>query len=249
MADLKVHKFTYSPDVILAMDGDRRSAFLLLGLFLNEANWLQKLLIMGMPDERHDQEPELQSNLSLAILLIKLLSGKIHAGGERLRDKPLVDLLPALELSDRGRHLESQLAVALQKGSTIHRIRSSNAFHYPRHLKLVDPIPQQEEIALYLTSFSGDTLLFLSDIAAVEALVSATGMDTQEWNTSFGKLLDEVIKVAGLYTEFLGEALQALMDEIPNKPEQQELLIPDARPLDAVRPKFFAFSVSSQSEE
>ncbi|MDO8263259.1 MAG: hypothetical protein Q7T21_08530 [Gallionella sp.] len=249
MTDLRVHKFTYSPDVIMAMDGDRRSAFLLLGLFLNEANWLQKLLIMGMPDERHDLEPELQSNLSLAILLIKLLAGKIHAGGERLRDKPLVDLLSALKLSDRGRHLESQLAVALQKDSTIHLIRKSNAFHYPRHLKLVDPIPQQEEIALYLTPFSGDTLLFLSDIAAVEALVSATGMDPQEWNTSFSKLLDEVIKVAGLYTEFLGEALQALMDEIPKKPEQQELLIPDARPLDAVRPKFFAFPASSQSEE
>lgn len=249
MTDLRVHKFTYSPDVILAMDGDRRSAFLLLGLFLNEANWLQKLLIMGMPDEKHDPEPELQSNLSLSIMLIKLLAGKMHAGGERQRDKPIRDILPALKLSERGRYLERQLEAVLQTGSTIHRIRRSNAFHYPGHLKLVDPLPKQEEIALYLTPYLGDALLFLSDIAAVEALVSATGMNPLEWNTSFGKPLDEVIKVAGLYTEFLAEALQALMDEIPNKPEQQELLIPDARPLDAVRLKFFAFPVSSQSEE
>ena len=242
MADLRVHKFTYSPDAILAMDDDRRSAFLLLGLFLNEANWLQKLLIMGMPDERHDPEPELQSNLSLAILLIKLLAGKMHAGGERLRDKPLVDILLTLKLPDRVRHIEHQLMDALQKDSTIHRIRNSNAFHYPRQLKLIDPIPQQEEIALYVTQFSGDTLLFLSDIAAVEALLSATGVD-------YKKLLDEVIKVAGLYTEFLSEAIRALIGEISHKPKQEELLIPDAKPLDAVRPKFFALPASGQSEE
>lgn len=244
MADLKIHKFTYPPDAILAMNEDRRSAFLLLGLFLNEANWLQKLLIMGMPDDRHDPEPELQSNLSLAILLTKLLAGKIHAGGERLRDKPLVDILPALKLSDRGRELESKLAVALQKDSTIHRIRRSNAFHYPRHLKLSDPIPQQEEIALYLTPYVGDALLFLSDIAAVEALVSETDMNDQGLFASFNKMLDEVVKVAGLYTEFLVEALRAIIDEIPQQPEKKELLLLDAKPLDAVRPKFFALPVS-----
>ena len=229
------------------MKSDRQNAFLLLGLFLNEANWLQKLLIMGMPDERHDTEPELQSNISLSIMLIKLLAGKMHAGGERLRDKPLRDILPALELSERGRYLERQLEAALQTDSIIHLIRRSNAFHYPRYLKLVDPLPEQEEIALYLTPYLGDALLFLSDIAAVEALVSATGMNPQEWNTSFGKLLDEVIRVAGLYTEFLAETLQALMNEMPDKPEQQELLISDARPLDAVRPKFFAFPANGES--
>lgn len=248
MDDLRVHKLTYSPNVILAMDDDRRSAFLLLGLFLNEANWLQKLLIMGMPDERHDPEPELQSKLSLAILLTKLLAGKMHAGGERLRDRPLVDILRVLDLSDRGRQLERQLMVALKRDSTIHRIRSSNAFHYPSHLKLLEPLPQQEEIALYLTPYVGDALLFLSDIAAVEALVSATGMDAQEWHISLDNVLDEVIKVAGLYTEFLVEALRALIDEIPQEPEKQELLIPDARPLDAVRPKFFALPVRGQPE-
>lgn len=52
MADLKIHKFTYPPPAIFAMNDDRRSAFLLLGLFLKEVNWLQKLLIMGMPDVR-----------------------------------------------------------------------------------------------------------------------------------------------------------------------------------------------------
>ncbi len=178
MAELTVHKFTYSSAAILAMDNDRRSAFLLIGLFLNEANWLQKLIVMGMSDERTDPEPQLQANLSLSILLSKLLAGKIHAGGERLRDKPLADILPNLNLSPRGRHLEKQFEQAVQKDSTIHRIRRSNAFHYPKHLTLADPLPGEEEIALYATPYVGEALLFLSDIAAAEALVSGVGLDS-----------------------------------------------------------------------
>lgn len=240
MADLKIHKFTYSPAAILAMNDDRRSAFLLLGLFLNEVNWLQKLLIMGMPDERHDPEPVMQSNLSLAILLTKLLAGKIHAGGERLRDQPLCTLLPVLNLSKRGRELELKLVAILKKNSTIHRIRKSSAFHYPQNLTLAEPLPAQEELALYLTPHVGDGLVHLSDLATVEALVSEPGMNHRELIDAFDSMLGEVIDAAGIYTEFLVEVIKAVVDEIPEAPIQQELLLTDAEPLDAVRPKFFA---------
>ena len=247
MADLKIHKFTYSPAAILAMSDDRRSSFLLLGLFLNEVNWLQKLLIMGMPDERHDPEPVMQSNLSLAILMTKLLAGKIHAGGERLRDQPLRTLLSVINLSKRGRELELKLVAALEKNSTIHRIRKSSAFHYPRNLTLAEPLPAQEELALYLTPHVGDALVHLSDLATVEALVSQPGMNHKELIVAFDLMLHKVIDAAGIYTEFLVEVIKAVMDEIPEAPIQQELLLLDAEPLDAVRPKFFALPVIENS--
>ena len=220
--------------------------FCFLVCFLNEVNWLQKLLIMGMPDERHDPEPVMQSNLSLAILLTKLLAGKIHAGGERLRDQPLVTLLPVLNLSEHGRELERKLGAALQQNSTIHRIRSSSAFHYPRNLTLAEPLPAQEELALYLTPYVGDALVHLSDLATVEVLVSEPGMSHEELLVAFDLMLHEVIDAAGIYTEFLVEAIKAIVDEIPEAPIRQELLLSNAEPLDAVRPKFFSHFLSSK---
>jgi hypothetical protein len=243
MTDLRIHKLTFSPVSILQMTDDRRSAFLLLGLFLNEVNWLQKLLIMGMPDERIDPEPVMQSNLSLAILLTKLLAGKIHAGGERFRDQPLRSLLANLRLSRRGVELKNRLDTILQSNSTIHRVRINSA-HYPQNLNLMEPLPGQEELAVYLTPNVGDVFMHLSDLAAIEALVPAPINSQDELLASLDQMIREVVDAAGVYTEFIAEIIRVLIDEMPENSIQEEILLANAEPLDAVRPKFFAFPVS-----
>lgn len=168
-------------------------------------------------------------------------------GGERLRDQPIRTLLPVLNLSEHGRELELKLGVALQRNSTIHRIRSSSAFHYPQNLALAEPLPAQEELGFYLTPYVGDVLVHLSDTATVEELVSEPGMSQKELPVAFDLMLREVIDVAGIYTEFLVEAIRATVDVIPETLIQQELLLPNAEPLGAIRPKFFALPIIENS--
>src|SRR5580704_15645275 len=83
---------------------DRRSAFLLLGLFLNETNWLIRLLAkadQGLPATTNQTHlaPEEEAAESLVGLLVPILAGKVFEGWERLTERKgtpnsILDRLP-----------------------------------------------------------------------------------------------------------------------------------------------------------
>ena len=60
------------------MQVKHRSALLLLGLFLNEANWLRKLLVKAVLGI--SETPDGQANFALTALLATTLAGKIYEG-------------------------------------------------------------------------------------------------------------------------------------------------------------------------
>ncbi len=65
-----------------AMPSERRSALLMLGLFLNEANWLRKLLVGAVLETSDDAEG--RANFALASLMATTLVGKIFEGWDRI---------------------------------------------------------------------------------------------------------------------------------------------------------------------
>jgi hypothetical protein len=68
MKPLNIEKLTLPLSAIQAMGSAQRSALLLLGLFLNEVNWLRKLLARSVSAPSRD-EPEGQANFALTVLL------------------------------------------------------------------------------------------------------------------------------------------------------------------------------------
>jgi hypothetical protein len=76
---MDISKISYSAAQLEGMGPQNLSAALLLGLFLNEVNWLQKLLLITTMDESGN-EAEHQARLSLSLMLSKLLATKMHAG-------------------------------------------------------------------------------------------------------------------------------------------------------------------------
>lgn len=75
-------KMTLPVKSLAAMRPEHRSALLTLGLFLNEVNWLRKLLVgavLGMSDS-----PDGQASFSLMALAATTLAGKIHEGWHRI---------------------------------------------------------------------------------------------------------------------------------------------------------------------
>jgi hypothetical protein len=91
---LNIEKLTLPVSAIHAMAADQRSALLLLGLFLNEVNWLRKLLaraVSATPDE-----PEGQANFALTVLLATTLVGKVHEGWDRITEGTLCNTLDKL---------------------------------------------------------------------------------------------------------------------------------------------------------
>jgi hypothetical protein len=62
-----------------------------------------------------DSEPERRATISLALLIVKLLAGKMHEGWDKLRNG-INDLVGA-SLSAEGRDIRGQLANCLARGS------------------------------------------------------------------------------------------------------------------------------------
>ena len=112
------------------MSDDHRYAILLLGLFLNEANWLRKLLVKAVFGIAEGPEPDGQANFGLTALLATTLAGKIHEGWERIANGRLGKILGGVGMSPQLAGLRGEITDAL-KGKTFLHIRNNVAFHYP----------------------------------------------------------------------------------------------------------------------
>ena len=86
------------------MPEPRSSALLRVDLFMNELNWLVRLLlIVRIPNSAREQER--RATISLAFLIAKLLTGKMHEGWAKLRNG-IKDLV-GKSLSTEGRDIRS----------------------------------------------------------------------------------------------------------------------------------------------
>ena len=129
MKPLNIEKLTLPLSAIQAMGSAQRSALLLLGLFLNEVNWLRKLLARSVSAPSRD-EPEGQANFALTVLLATTLVGKVHEGWDRITEGDLNNTLENLllpELKGQRDTITNRLA-----GKVFLRIRNGIAFHYPK---------------------------------------------------------------------------------------------------------------------
>ena len=234
---MEIHKLTFDPTRLRAAPAERLSAFLLVGHFLSEANWLQKLLLVASQD-RSGGKPERDARLSLALMVTRIFLAKIHEGWNRIRNQPLhgtlSSLSPALTSSPRYAALQAQLA----KDSIAHRIRNNVGFHYPHALSLEGlPGIARDDVGIYMTDHVGDTLSILSELSAATSLMPITGAATLQ--DAIGKTLDEAIAVGHVYVSFLHEALEALVDEF-GEHEDQTFTDPAALRFDELQARFFA---------
>ena len=136
---MDIHKFSFPTSVLTALPRDQLSALLLLGLFLNEANWLQNILLISTLDQS-GHEAEEKARLALSLMTAKLLAAKIHEGWNRLSHDPLKITLDGLPKSPGVEELRALLAQKLAKNSLMHQVRLGHAAHYLTSLSL-DGLP------------------------------------------------------------------------------------------------------------
>ena len=232
-------KMAFSVAELQAMQVKHRSALLLLGLFLNEANWLRKLLVkavLGMSDT-----PEGQAHFALTALLATTLAGKIHEGWDRITAGHLHDAISDVDLPDELKSLQQELAAALVE-KTFVRIRNNIAFHYPNRpldfKKLAEHLDDSEAI-IYMVpeGYAGDVLSHLSTLAGIEPLL-AINKDA-DYRIALKVVWDQVANVAGLYCHFVIEVIALfLLKFLPNV-SVEDITIPDAPEADEELLRFF----------
>ncbi|PTB20456.1 hypothetical protein C9I57_11330 [Trinickia symbiotica] len=197
--------------VLRSLSKDRAAAFLRVGLFTNELNWLVRLLLIArIPNEAN--EAERRATLSLALLIVKLLAGKVHEGWLKLQSE--ITPLIAHSFTADGRQAVENLRQRLAKGSMIHKPRNEYAFHYSAQLSIDDlealPLGDDEMVA-YMSQHHGHNLVFVSELAAINRLTAIT--NELDPGKSFSVVMQEVVEVAGLYSDYVVAVLIALLGD------------------------------------
>jgi hypothetical protein len=209
---LTIKKITLPTSVLQVLSADHRHTLLLLGLMLNEVNWLRKLLIKSTQEK--PGEPESMASLSLTLLLLTTLAGKIFEGSEKLRQGKVGKALRSVNLPPSVQEARKQLH-RLLGGNVLNRIRQI-AFHYPDALDLPAFAPPDDaESVIYGSSVGGDGdfLSHLSTLAVVGPLVQLR--PSTNWRVSLESVLNEVIEAAGHYSNLMIGATSMILSDLP----------------------------------
>lgn len=252
---LAIKKLTLPIADLRSMSDDNRYAVLLLGLFLNEANWLRKLLVKAVLGITDGPEPDGQANFGLTVLLATTLAGKIHEGWDRIANGRLGKILDGVEMSPQLAGLHRKIADAL-KGKTFLRIRNNVAFHYPErkfefrqlnaHLDDTDTVIYMAQEGYQGEGYRGDVFSQVANLAGIEPLL-ALSMDS-DYRVALKTVWEEITHITGLYCLFVSESMvNVLVAAIPSM-RIEDVVISDAPEADKNPLRFFVHPPSDLAE-
>jgi hypothetical protein len=235
---MNITRLSYARKDLDALPELHISTFLLVGHFLNEANWLRKLISISVLDQSGN-EPEEKARLALTLMLTNLSAGKIHAGWMRVRTFAEEPTLAGAFDSERIKDLYARLAPLLAEGSLIHKFRNRQGSHYPTVLSLAQlPNIAEEDVALFTTTYDGDMLSLISTLSAAGNLVHVSGDQTVQ--AALGSVIDAVVNAFDIYCTLLLEILFSLVKRDIRAPSKQTVIAnDDACELSDIRLRFF----------
>ncbi|MEA3459439.1 MAG: hypothetical protein U9R11_01990 [Chloroflexota bacterium] len=213
---------------------EERSLFLSIAHLVNEINALHKLVLWAS-DFSSGNEVEVHGQVSLTLMLLKLLAGKLKEGHKLLRKRfygtaVSRDYEPSLRQEGRDALAEIKKYFG-RSNNNVNYIRNNYAFHYsPDELDAVLPhVP--EDLELYVESGgSANNLYYFAEVLAGRALLRSMGASDDQ--AAYRQLVEEIPKVArwfavvcdSLMTEFLrrhaggiweGKAVEVPLGELP----------------------------------
>jgi hypothetical protein len=235
-----IKKLTLPLANLRAMADDDQYALMLLGLFLNEANWLRKLLVkatLGIADG-----PDGQANFGLAVLMATTLAGKIYEGWLRITGGRLSKILDQVSISPELAGLQKLIDERL-KGKAFLRIRANLAFHYPdrkfEFKKLSDHLDDSDTV-IYMVpeGYQGDVFSQISHLAGLEPLLALN--PDPDYRIALKAVWDDITDITGLYCLFVSESMANILVKAFPALHFEDIVIRDAPAADEHPLRFFA---------
>lgn len=237
--DVRVARLQIPYSELQALPKDERSAFLRVGWFFSEANWLRKLLMIAVAQDLGPTETP--ATLWLRALLLTTLCGKMYEGWKIISsDKNYIGqtIAQLLRSNENFKEKQERLKTRLQKRSFVGKIRHNIGFHYqfddfdrwPPHAQDGDPL-----LSVLLTPFDGDMLPALSVVPLFETVArlhrktiarlpgsfgSPEPTTREEWEKSHLAALGEISKTSHCYCSYLQAIfLTMLRKKVHDRPE------------------------------
>jgi hypothetical protein len=238
---MTLKKVTLHVEALRQLTPRRRSALLLVGLFLNEANWLRKLLVRAA--DTMSETPDGQANLSLTLMLATITAAKAHEGWNRLTAGELATTLAELPAREDIDEARTRSGALLGKGCISHLIRVGIAFHYPTSLDLnrLDQLSETESYVLFSSEgIGGHAMSHIATMAVFNELIGMS--DGQTWQSQIKSTFDQIVEVASAYGDYVALSQAAII--LAWVPEHsrlvQQVTIADAPPITPAPMVFFA---------
>lgn len=245
---LDIHRLSIPEATFNAMPAEKQSALLLLGMLLNDVNWLRKLLFearSGLDNGLDDDGPEADPAAGLILLLATTLAGKIHEGVKRMGDVDIRGVIDALPQPDKFKAHRDELDARMSSSKMFVRLRNNLAFHYPEkpvQFKKLKPRLGGKDSALCVTSDGayGNAYSRLSMLANLELIV-ATDPSSDDVGV-LARIWDELIDVSGLYSRVIFDLIiELIFDQPPQVLRSPQALAISNAPEGGKQPvRFFA---------
>jgi hypothetical protein len=195
MGSIRVTKIALTSSKLAAMKQAHRNWLFFLGHVSNELMMLNKWVLWSDPHLPPEDVRQKGAAAQTAFLL-RLLLGKQHEAADVLAESyfsnPLrkeIDPLLDRDALEAEKNLEAHFA---KRQNTINYwVRNNFSFHYAFH-KLSATIPtakKAEELALYVTEQSGNTLYDMSEVVVSRAMLAGIDVDV-------ATALDRAVKTA-----------------------------------------------------
>ena len=198
-----VHRYLLVREKLLVVPQHERDLFLALGSVANELILLQKLIIWTLRGPT--SEPFLQAQHTQAIVLFRLLGGKLHEAWQ-LMHKAFFGAKVAREY-DGQMEPEAQEALDFIKcyhssPNVLDQVRNEYAFHFsaPRfgdglNHTFIDPL------TIYVSPLPANNLFFCSELLANASLMAERSTDEEAGK--FGELIDQAARVTNHWLYFI----------------------------------------------
>jgi hypothetical protein len=241
---MELHPVTFSKALLDSIPEDERTFHVMAGQLANDLNILTKLMHMAMnPVAGH--EVLTRANTTVAMLVIKLLAGRLNEGWELISRQfsPLYKRYES-DLSDDAKQRLTKLKKYFGHKNLINTIRKQLAFHQDDKAvkRGYDALTNEEIFVDYYSPFRGHCLYYSSEIIAFLAMTKLVNpADPDDWKAAIGQIVDETIRISTWIGDFILEFMRVFMVRYVAKSIDtiEGITIDDGPPLDAVIIPFF----------
>jgi hypothetical protein len=238
--EMKLFKVEIPKSKLSSIPEDERVFFVLFGALLNDLSMFQKLMIFSTNPKTTNQV-ERTAQISQTLCLARFQIGILSEGWQLLQQKffgtglskkyePLLSE-PIKENFDKLKDFFSG------KDNWMTSVRNNFCFHYPSSeeiKKLIDEAPASEIFEIYMSEYFGNCLFSMSNTLINFGILKA--MEKPDTQTAMDRWLQDAMKVARWFGDFLGECLLIIANkhlglksyevEIPEPPDINEVTLP-----------------------
>jgi hypothetical protein len=239
---MELHPVTFSKALLDSIPKDERMFHVMAGQLANDLNILTKLMHMAMnPVAGH--EVLTRANTTVAMLVIKLLAGRLNEGWELIKCQfpPLYNRYEG-DLSDDAKQQYTNLKKYFSKKNLINAIRKQLAFHQdPKAVKSgYDAITNDETFVDYYSQFRGHCLYYSSEVIAFLAMTKLVN-DADDCRAAIGQIVDETTRISKWIGDFILEFMRVFMVRYiaGSIGSIEGITIDDGPPLDTITIPFF----------